>query len=184
MARRKRKSSGVEYQDIELNIMPFIDVFSILNIFLLVSASFLSIGVIKVQVPFFTNAPVPPEKAKRSLSINVDIEKTKIELKTSYSQPPINEKIKKFDNNEAGLKDLHTELVSIRNQNPDTDLVTVFSEDDVTYEEITKLLDAIKIRLPSDPAFANKADEDDSEVEKMKLEGMLYPKVVMGSVIL
>ena len=169
MARRKRKSSGVEYQDIELNIMPFIDVFSILNIFLLVSASFLSIGVIKVQVPFFTNAPVPPEKAKRSLSINVDIEKTKIELKTSYSQPPINEKIKKFDNNEAGLKDLHTELVSIRNQNPDTDLVTVFSEDDVTYEEITNNPKVISVYLKTDDELKPKeATAEEKIIAEMK----------------
>lgn len=49
---KKKKRKQLESQSAQLNIMPFIDIFSMLNTFLLISASFVSIGILKVQVPF------------------------------------------------------------------------------------------------------------------------------------
>jgi len=87
---RKKKVRKVKYRDIELNIMPFIDVFSLLNTFLLMSAVFLSIGILEVQIPFLTSAPPEKKEDSRSLEIKVDMEKTKIEVTAAYNKPPIN----------------------------------------------------------------------------------------------
>ena len=172
----KRKLADSEYKDVELNIMPFIDVFSILNTFLLFSAVFLAMGIIKVQVPFFTNKEAPPT-AKRSLEIKVDIEKSVVTLITSYNLPPRDEKKYSYTNDEQGLDNLHRKLVELRQLEPQTDIVTVFCEDYVTYEQLTTVLDAIKLKKEGDPIIRSASDNIEDEL-------FLYPKVVIGSVLL
>ena len=53
MSRRKKRKKAA-YNEIVLNIMPFIDVFSMLNTFLLYSAVFLAVGIIEVQIPYLS----------------------------------------------------------------------------------------------------------------------------------
>lgn len=174
--RKRRKRHQVEYSDVELNIMPFIDVFSMLNTFLLFSAVFLSIGVIEVQIPFLTNAAVPKEDKVRRISVSVSIEKDQIELTTNWSPPPVDEKKVKFKNDASGLKELHTALIAVRRENIDADKATIYSEDDVSYEQVMALLDAVKLRWANDPQYPIKDDVD------AKL--FLFPKIIMGSVML
>lgn len=182
MARRKRKKAPKkEYQDIELNIIPFIDVFSMLNTFLLFSAVFVATGIIEVQIPFLSSAPPPKEDTERSISVKVDLAKDKIECITSWSPPPENEQKWSFANNADGIKELHARLVQVRKDNPTTDKLTFFSEDDVTWENISQVLDAIKWRAESDPVFSSKPEGSSTAVPDKE---HLFPKVVMGSVIL
>ncbi len=178
--RRRLKRRQLEYKDIELNIMPFIDVFSLLNTFLLFSAVFLSIGIIEVQIPFLTNAPPPKQERTRNLQINVDIDIEKVELTTSWTAAPVNEQKQSFALNATGVAELHTRLVALRQQHEETDLVTVFSEDDVIYEKLTMVLDAIKFLDENDPRFR----EIDPRTKESHTSAFLYPKIVMGSVML
>ena len=53
--RRKQKAGFVEGAPVELNVMPFIDVFSLLTTFLLFSAAFITIGILEVQIHYFRN---------------------------------------------------------------------------------------------------------------------------------
>jgi biopolymer transport protein ExbD len=177
--RRKKKKHELVYEDAELNIMPFIDVFSVLNTFLLFSAVFIALGSIKVQVPFFTNKqdPTPP---KRALEVSVDTEREKIMLTTRFNQAPINETNTPFAANDAGISALHEALVRVRTQNPETDLVTLYTQDDVQYEMVIKVIDAIKMRTEKDPVFVP-ADADEKEQAN---KNFVFPKVVMGSVVL
>ena len=72
---RKKKRMGADGGgSIELNVMPFIDVFSLLTTFLLFSAVFVQIGILEVQVPFLSNSN-PPDNSKpsRDLSIKLDV---------------------------------------------------------------------------------------------------------------
>ncbi len=180
MSRKKRKSRPTqEYQDAELNIMPFIDVFSVLNTFLLMSAAFITLGVIKVQVPFFTNSE-DQSKPKRTLEVKVDAQKDKIELTTSYSMAPIQPNKQTFAADDNGINQLHEALVRIRVDNKETDLVTLYSDDDVTYEQVVKVLDAIKVRRENDPLFIS----DQADEKELANKPFVFPKVVMGSVIL
>lgn len=168
----------------ELNIMPFIDVFSVLNTFLLMSAVFLSVGIIKVQIPFLTNKS-PPQKPKRSLTVAVDVTPQTITINTSYSAPPVNAQSYKYPLNPAGINDMHKRLVEVRRSDMETDLVTLYSDDEVIYDDLVKVLDAVKLRRAGDPEFVSKFnDEDDDPAEKANNKIFVYPKVVMGSVIL
>lgn len=93
MGRKKKKRKRKEPKAAELNIMPFIDIFSMLNTFLLVSAAFVNIGILEVQVPFLTNAPPDKDKPTRSLDVKVDVDKEKAQLTTAWTQPPKDEQV-------------------------------------------------------------------------------------------
>ncbi len=178
---RKKKRRSIKYRDIELNIMPFIDVFSLLNTFLLMSAVFLAVGVLEVQIPFLTSAPPDKKVDERSFDVKVDMEKDKIVVTAAWSKPPINEQKKEFKVTKEDIAALHQFLVGIRKSNPETDKISFFSEDDVLWKDIAKVLDAIKVRGPSDPVIVPKGASD---AEKAIAAEFLYPKVVMASVML
>lgn len=190
---RKRKRRTVKYTDVELNIMPFIDIFSMLNTFLLFTAVFLSVGILEVQIPFLSNSP-PPEDPKeaREFKVAVDVTKEQVEVQTSYSMPP--EQLQKypFPNNPDGLKKLHEKLVQIRKDLPETDKATIYSDDEVLWDSLSQVMDAVMIRLDTDPIFPaakdalKAADKDTHAREKAESAGKVYVygKVVMGSVML
>ena len=166
--------------------MPFIDVFSMLNTFLLFTAVFVTIGITEVQIPFITNAPPPKEqKSNRFLNINIDVSKEKIEVVRVWSAPPADEMKWEFTNDKDGVLKMHQRLVSLRREDPDTDKVTVFCEDDVIFKEFSKILDGVKLRFEGDPMFTTKAAaevKDKKAAEESTI--FLYPKIVIGSVIL
>ena len=179
MSRKKKKRDRKEYPPPELNIMPFIDIFSMLNTFLLVSAAFVNIGLIEVQIPFLTDAPPPKEKPPRTLAIHLGIEKDKIELETRWDSPPEEETKKEYQMNETDLSRLHKDLVDLRTKYPDSDKVNVMSEDDVQYKSVINVLDTIMVRKEGDPVFKEKkASGEEFESD------FIYRKVVMAGVIL
>lgn len=185
MSRRKKKRRSLEYKDVELNIMPFIDIFSMLNTFLLFSAVFLSVGVLEVQIPFLSNQPPPDDpKDSRVFQVNVDVTKDQVEIQTSFTRPPEQAQKFPFPNNPEGLKSMHQKLAEIRKQNAGTDKATVFSEDDVNWESLSAVLDSVMLRVEGDPIFAPAKDAKNKEKAELDAKIYLYPKIVMGSVML
>lgn len=184
MSSRKRKKNHVHPQGgsgVELNVMPFVDIFSLLCTFLLFSAVFVTIGILQVQIPFLSNA-APEESEKnvktRELILNVDVAKNSIELTTSYSSSPVNQKKTNYERTVAGLDDFHQDLVDLKNKHEDADKVTLFVDDEVLYDDLVKVLDKIKLRFPDDAGYVD-GDESDR-----KDRSSLFPKVVMGNIIL
>jgi biopolymer transport protein ExbD len=182
---RKKKKRSIPYREVELNIMPFIDVFSMLNTFLLFSAVFLSVGVLEVQVPFLSNQPPPDDpKDSRVFQVNVDVSKEQVEIQTSYTRPPEQAQKFPFPNNPDGLKLMHQKLADIRKQNAATDKATIFSEDDVSWESLSAVLDGVMLRVEGDPVFAPAQDAKNREKAELDAKTFLYPKIVMGSIML
>jgi len=180
--KRKRSQKPNEYSDIQLNIVPFIDVFSMLNTFLLFSAVFVATGIIEVQIPFLSSAPPPPSEKVRFFQVKVDVLKDKIEVITSWSEEPVNEQKTEFPNTKEGIREMHTKLVEIRSANQKTDKLTLFTDDEVTWENISQVLDSIKLRTENDPRFP--VVDGKGEITPNRDEMFVWPKVVMGSVIL
>jgi biopolymer transport protein ExbD len=182
---RKKKRRNIEYKDIDLNIMPFIDVFSMLNTFLLFTAVFLSVGILEVQVPFLSNTPPPDDpKDSRVFEVKVDVTKEQVEIQTAYTRPPNQEQKFPFPNNADGLKQMHQKLAEIRKQNADTDKATVFSDDEVSWESLSAVLDTVMLRIEGDPIFPPAKDAKNREKAEIDAKLYLYPKIVMGSVML
>jgi biopolymer transport protein ExbD len=181
--RKKRQKDNKKFANtVELNLMPFIDVFSLLTTFLLFSAVFLAIGILEVQIPFLSNAPPPKDRPERSLEVNIELEAANLIVRTSYSAAPKDEKVFEFKPDPEGISEMHQRLIQIRSENPKTDKVTFFVDDDVNYKDMTAVLDAIKLRKEGDPEIP--AAPDMSEIDKAELKAFLYPKVIMGSVLL
>lgn len=182
---RKKKKPQIGYKDVELNIMPFIDIFSMLNTFLLFTAVFLSVGVVEVQIPFLSNTPPPDDpKDSRIFQVNVDVTKQQVEIQTSYTRPPDEAQKFPFPNNAEGLKLMHQKLAEIRKQNASTDKATVYSDDDVSWESLSAVLDGVMLRLDGDPIFPPAKDAKSKEKAENEAKVFLYPKIVMGSVML
>jgi len=178
MSRHKRKKTESGNATIELNIMPFIDVFSLLCTFLLFSAVFVSVGIHVVQVPFLSNAASSSKDAsKRTLKIRLDASVSSLEMESSFTEAPIDKQSHKYSHSEEGIKQLHQALVSLRQNNPGADKVEFFIDGNVNYSQIITLLDAIKLRAPQDPPLPKNTEVGLSSED-------LFPKVVMGSVIL
>lgn len=173
---------------IELNVMPFIDVFSLLTTFLLFSASFVTIGILEVQIPFFSSAVQPPDKPVRSIDINLDLTEDNIVLTTSYTMAPTDEKKYEFPVDEKGIGELHEQLYEVRTENPEDDKITMFVEDTIQYEKLIEVLDAVKFLKEGEAEIVKEGAEE----QQIALDGAqearkslpLFPKVVMGDVIL
>ena len=180
--RRHRRKHGASYREIELNIMPFIDIFSMLNTFLLFSAVFVSIGILEVQIPFLSNAAPPPTEKTRQLSVTVEIEKDKLKLRTEWSEPPVDKQQQEWSSDKSGIEALHRQLLTVQDANPDADRLTLFADDDVIYEKLTDVIDAVKYRWEGDPVARPTATK--SELEVSGAEPPLFPKVVIGSIML
>lgn len=183
MAGKKRKVRRQSQEAAELNIMPFIDIFSMLNTFLLVSASFIGLGIHEVQVPFLSNSPEVKEAPSRSFEIRVDLEKEKILLTTQWTSQPIDKKELTYTYEAVELEKFHDEMIRLRNTYPESDKVTLYSDDDVPYENIVLALDEIKVLKKEDPPLTI-PEEQLAEGTSRSGKQSLYHKVVMGSVIL
>lgn len=177
--KKVKKAKSGKYRDISLNIMPFIDVFSLLNTFLLMSAVFLSVGVLEVQIPFLTTATPEKKDDEKVCDVKVDMEKEKIEA-TAANCDGVDEK-KEFQISDTSITELHKYMVAIRKGNLETDKVSFFTDDEVTWKDIAKVLDAIKIRQQGDPVFAK---PNASDTDKAMAAEFLFPKVIMSSVML
>jgi biopolymer transport protein ExbD len=178
---KRRGSSSVGPESPELNIMPFIDIFSMLNTFLLVSAAFVGLGILEVQIPFLSNSSEIKEPPSRSFNIRVDVADAEIKVTSEWTEQPFEKSVKTFKVDEADIELFHQEMIALRTKVPDNDKVTVFSDDSVKYEILIKAIDAIKSMREKEPPLAlPNADE----LKRTGRDRYLFEKVVIGSVIL
>lgn len=179
---KKRKKPPEELGAVELNVMPFIDVFSLLTTFLLFSAVFIQIGVLEVQIPFLSNAKPPDfQKPQREFEVKIDVSPEFVEVSSSWTVAPTEEKKKQFPRNKEGIAEAHRELLAIRTAHPDTDKLTMFSDDEVIYKDLAEVLDAVKFLAAGESLPPPKNPDT---VKNSEAQPTLFPKVIMGSVML
>jgi len=178
MSNKKRKS--IPYKDVEINITPMIDVFSLLTTFLLMSAASISIGITDVQIPFFTNAPEKSSKSVRSLDIRVEVEQSKLIIRTAWTQAPLDKQVFEFPHNSQGLHKFHKKMVEIKRMDGHVDKVLMFTKENVNVSKLIKVLDEIKLVKKSDRSTLQ------GYIKKSVVgsDAFLFQKVVLGDVIL
>jgi biopolymer transport protein ExbD len=178
---KRRSSGGAGPESPELNIMPFIDIFSMLNTFLLVSAAFVGLGILEVQVPFLSNSPEVKEPPARAFNIRVDVADAEIQVTSEWTEQPFEKSVKTFKATDADIDLFHQEMIQLRTKVPDNDKVTLFADDTVKYEILIKAIDAIKSMKEKEPPLdLPNADE----LRRTGRDRYLFEKVVIGSVIL
>ena len=136
-------------QDFELNIASIIDCFTVLITYLLVSASFITIGVLDVNVaPSSPSVTLPSEASKAPLTIFVNLRATKgIQLRVDgASEPLIAFPPKDGDWDFTSLSD---QILGLKQKYPELASATLNAADDIEYREVVKAVETIRKNVPA-----------------------------------
>jgi len=163
MARRKwRKKESLETDIMELlNLTPMMDVFTVLVVFLLITAVFTSITIMDLSVPTSAGGSAAN---KPNFAIEVIVRKSGLEIANGRS---VEAAIPKVDG-KYDLKKLSEMLVSLKAQYPEKEDATVLMEPKVEYDNLIQVMDAVRV--------AEVRTEGSTEVEKT----VLFPKISIG----
>ena len=163
MARRtRRKKEKLETDIMELlNLTPLMDVFTVLVVFLLITAVFSSITIMELSVPTNAGASV---SNKPNFTIEVIVRKAGLEIANGASvEAAIPNIADKYD-----LKKLSEILLRLKAQYPEKEDATVLMEPKVEYDYLIQIMDAVR--------GAEVRAEGSKEVEKI----VLFPKISIG----
>ncbi len=130
---------GKKSVDFQLNLVPFIDLLSVLISFLLMSAVWTQIARIEVrQSPNLPSDEPPPEQEEEKLNLSVVIKAT------GYTVTKKGGQVIKEIEKQGELYDttaLNEVLKQVVVENPGNEEVTVTSEDSVPYQDLITVLD-------------------------------------------
>ena len=139
MARRtRRKKEKLETDIMELlNLTPLMDVFTVLVVFLLITAVFTSITITELSVPTNAGASV---SSKPNFTIEVIVRKAGLEIANGSSvEAAIPNIADKYD-----LKKLSEILLRLKAQYPEKEDATVLMEPKVEYDHLIQVMDAVR----------------------------------------
>lgn len=163
MARRHKKRKEELDTDIMdlLNLTPMMDVFTVLVVFLLITAVFTSVTIMELNVP--TNAGAAASK-KPNFAIEVIVRKAGLEIANGSSvEATIPKKDDKYD-----IKQLSEMLLRLKAQYPEKEDATVLMEPKIEYDYLIQVMDAVR--------GAEVRAEGSKEVDKI----VLFPKISIG----
>jgi len=137
---RRSTASGRRGDD-EVNITPVMNLFLVLIPFLLLTAEFVRIAVLELNLPSATAAPqqLPKKNNKPLVLIMVRIEDNQIRIKA----PRTNGTVKK-NGADYQFELLVQELKKLKKSFPSTQEVTVQPTDNIKYDTIVHVMDACR----------------------------------------
>lgn len=160
-----------------INLIPILDAVFIFIFFLLMSTQFVKVFEIGSDIPIISNTP-PPKTNKDPLSLTLTIKKNRIEVSTGTKNPRVRTRIGKNSEGEYDLEGLHNYLVSLKKSNINEETVILEPLVDLKYEEIVKIMDAIRMLKNTDDQMFKK-DKDGIEVQIKTL----FSKIIFGNLM-
>jgi biopolymer transport protein ExbD len=164
MARRRKRQKEQQHEtDIMeiLNLTPLMDVFTVLVVFLLITAVFTSITIMELSVPTSAGAAAASQP---NFAIEVIVRKTGLEIANGRSvEAVIPKKDDKYD-----LEKLSELLRALKAQYPGKEDATVLMEPKVEYDYLVQVMDAVRgaeVRTPG---------------VKEAIKIVLFPKISIG----
>lgn len=141
MSANMGNSSG---QEVDLNITPIIDCFTVLITFLLASASFLSIGFFEVYTPgnsASAETKEPDVEIILKVSANQNVEMKVKGKRNSVTHFAVNDP--------KALEKLDQQIESLKQEKFTVNQVLLTAENDVPYQNLAKVMDSLqKSALP------------------------------------
>ena len=168
---RKRKKP-----DEKLNLVPIMDSIFIFIFFLLMSATFLKIYEVGSDVPIVSEAE-PPKQDKEPLALTLKIDVNEMTLSSGVPSKTIQTFPKQAD----GMYDigqLHTVLIDLKKRNLDEETIILEPASELTYEDIVKIMDAVRKLDKTDEAIYRPTKEGIDE--KLKL---LFSKIIFSNMM-
>ncbi|MCT4643254.1 MAG: biopolymer transporter ExbD [Bacteriovoracaceae bacterium] len=159
-----------------LNLVPILDAIFILIFFLLMSAQFVKIFEIGSDVPIVSNTP-PPKTKKKPLNLTLKIRKSGLLLTTGLNQR-VYTNIKKTKEGEYDLLRLHDVLISLKKKYKHEETIVFEPQVDLTYEEIVKIMDAVRLLKKTDDSIFTK-DKDGIDIQLKTL----FHKIMFGNLM-
>lgn len=163
MARFRRRSKEEGEKDVMelLNLTPLMDIFTVLVVFLLITAVFTSITILELNVPTSAGAAAA---TKPNFAIEVIVRKAGLEIANGSSvEAAIPKKDGSYD-----LKLLSEMLVRIKGQYPEKEDATVLMEPKVEYDHLVQVMDTVR--------SAEIRVEGSTETERV----VLFPNISIG----
>jgi biopolymer transport protein ExbD len=168
---RKRKKP-----DEKLNLVPIMDSIFIFIFFLLMSASFLKIYEIGSPIPIISDKEQPKDD-KEPLALTMRIAQDKILLMKGVPS----KEIKSFErqaNGQFNYDEIHNVLIGIKKNNLSEDTIIFEPIGDLTYEEIIKVMDAVRMMNKIDEAiFKPNAEGIDEKIKN------LFDKIIFSNLM-
>jgi len=165
---RKRSRKTREVQS-ELNITAFMNLMVVLIPFLLITAVFSQVSILKLNLPG-SAAKEQVEDEKPPMQLEVIIRKNRLVLSERnsgvISEFPFSNTQEELVDDEA-FNLLNKKLLAVKAQIDDTSTITVLAEADTDYELIIRSMDAVRM-VPA-------------KIGSNELAGELFPDVSIGS---
>lgn len=170
----RRRSRGIS--EIDLPLVPIMDAFVTLIAFLLLATSLLAVTLIDTPVPVVSTAPEEKLKEK-PLALTVTIEQEQIKISSQFNRiKPQN--FPKVDKDYAFDK-IHEAMIQIKQQFQAEQNVVFMPVGDVKYDDLVKLMDAVRLITKTDPPMFTK----DPATGVDKPETFLFSNVIFGNVV-
>lgn len=169
---RKRKKP-----EEKLNLVPIMDSIFIFIFFLLMSASFLKIYEIGSPIPLISDQDQPKKDDKEPLALTMVIDTNDITLSSGIPS----REMKKFARQPDGqfnYEEIHTTLVDLKKLHIDENSIIFEPVGDLTYEEIVKIMDAVRMLNKTDEAiFKTNKDGMDEKIKE------LFDKIIFSNLM-
>lgn len=156
-----RKNKSKEFK--RLNLIPILDSVFIFIFFLLMSANFVKIFEISSNVPIVSDSE-PPKEQKEQLNLTLKINTNSITLHTGTNE----KQIFSAGKNEEGEYDLYTlreRLISLKKTHLREDTIIFMSNADISYEELVKIMDAVRDLKATDPEIWIKSETGGADIK-------------------
>lgn len=133
---RKQESFDTDIMHV-LNLTPMMDILTVLVVFLLVTAVFMSITIMELNIPAGGAASAA---ARRNVAIEVIVRKTGLQIANgSTVQATIPKKDGAYD-----IELLSKLLVRLKEQYPEKQDATVLMEPSIAYDNLIQVMDAVR----------------------------------------
>lgn len=169
---RKYKNKKVE----KPNLIPILDSVFIFIFFLLMSANFVKIYEIQSDVPIISTK-TPPKKQQKMLNLTLKIFPNSLTLHRGNNEVLM----KRFGKNEKGEYDtysLREYLIGIKKdlvkKNSTEDSIVFMPKADISYEDLIKVMDAVRNLSDIEGIWRKKSNGEDEKVTK------LFDNIIFG----
>ena len=140
------------------------------------SASFLKIYEIGSDVPIVSDAE-PPKDKKDPLALTLILENDQIILAKGVPSQRV-QKFERLPDGQFNYEALHTTLIDLKKQHVDESMIIFEPVGDLTYEEIVKIMDAVRMLHKTDEAiFRRNKDGLDEKVKE------LFHKIIFSNLM-
>lgn len=168
---RKRKK-GEE----KLNLVPIMDSVFIFIFFLLMSASFLKIYEIGSPIPIISEKEPPPQK-KQPLALALTLETNQIILSRGVPSKEIT-RFKRQPDGQFDYEAIHATLIDLKKRYLDEDSITLEPVGDLTYEEIVKVMDSVRMLKKTDETIMKTNKEGIDEPLKALFDKIIFSNLM------